>query len=160
MRSSASIDITRRWSLLPLAFGVWAAAIALSPRWTGKAVLAAPAAIVPLLAWPLAKPARWIALFLATALLLPPLPLPIGDSGPHPSLVFAAIGLFAGLLRAREWQWTGEAPGRQFVALVGVLLASVGAAAVYSGEIAAAGSLARALVFGVAVYLYFYSSCG
>ena len=103
---------------------------------------------------------RWIALFLATALLLPPLPIPIGDSGPHPSLLFAAIGLFAGLLHAREWRWTGQSPAPQFVALFGVLLASVGAAAVYSGDAAAAGSLARVLLFAIPVYLYLYCSCG
>jgi len=160
MRASVIFESPRRWSWLPLAFGLWAAAIALSPQWTGKAILAAPAVLIPLLIWTLAKPSRWIVLFLGSALLLPPLPIPIGDSGPHPGLIFAAIGLFAGMLRAREWQWTGQSPARPFVALLGVLLASVGAAAVYSGEIAAAGSLARVLLFAIAVYLYFYSSCG
>ena len=145
MRASAIFEIRRRWSLLPLAFGVWAAAIALSPRWTGKAILAAPAAIVPLLAWTLAKPARWIALFLGTALLLPPLPIPIGDSGPHPSLLFAAIGLFAGLLRAREWHWTSQSPAPQLVALLGVLLASVAAAAVPAKVTAATRQRTRVL---------------
>src|SRR3977135_3065791 len=97
MRASVIFDSPRRWPLLPLVFGTWAAAIALSPRWTGKAILAAPAVLIPLFVWTLAKPARWIVPFLGSALLLPPLPIPIGDSGPHPSLLFATIGLFARL---------------------------------------------------------------
>src|SRR5437764_14256896 len=125
---TSGIAAARRWSWLPVAFGIWAAAIALAPRWQMKAALAAPAVIVPLLAWTLAKPSRWVALFLGAALLLPPLPIPIGDSGPHPSLLFAAVGLFAGLVRLREWKWTGESPGPPLIALLGVLLASVGSA--------------------------------
>src|ERR1700693_724437 len=82
-----------------LAFGSWAAAIAIAPDFTTKAVLAAPAVLAPLLWWTLYKPARWLALFFAAPLLLPPLPIPIGDSGPHPCLIFAGLGLFAGWLR-------------------------------------------------------------
>src|SRR5689334_18631313 len=108
MRDSRIVELRSPWqaALPAVLFGIWAAAIALAPRWTGKAILAAPAILFPLLVWTLATPSRWIALFLATALLLPPLPIPIGDSGPHPSLLFAAIGLFAGFLHSREWRWT------------------------------------------------------
>src|SRR6185503_14687317 len=83
---------------LAIVFGGWAAAVALAPSFTPKAVLAAPAALIPLAWWTLLKPARWIALFFATALLLPPLPIPLGDSGPHPCLIFAVLGLWAGLV--------------------------------------------------------------
>jgi O-antigen ligase len=41
-----------------------------------------------------------------------------------------------------------------------MLLASVGPAAIYSGEIAAAGSAARVLLFGISVYVYFYTAWG
>src|SRR3954453_15940005 len=78
---------------LPLLFGAWSAAIAMAPGIAVKALLAAPALLLPALWWMLQNPARWLALFFGAALLLPPLPIPIGDSGPHPSLLFAALGL-------------------------------------------------------------------
>src|SRR5438034_8520739 len=117
--------------LRPLAFGAWAAAIAIAPSFTTKAVLAAPAALAPLLWWTLYKPARWLALFFAAALLLPPLPIPIGDSGPHPCLIFATLGLFAGWLRFADWQIRPSELTAAFTALFGILLASVAASAVY-----------------------------
>jgi hypothetical protein len=137
-----------------LAFGVWAAAIAFQP------LLAAPAAAVLIAYWTLRTPARWLGLFVASALLLPPLPIPIGDSGPHPSLLFAAFGVFAGLLWLREWRFTPNPLTLAFLGLFGVLLASVAAAAFYSGEAVAAGSLFRVLLFGISVYVFFYVAYG
>jgi O-antigen ligase len=163
MSSGADTGLPRLAGPGPLycaAFGIWAAAIALAPTWPWKAALAAPAALVPMLWWTLARPSRWVALFLGAALLLPPLPIPIGDSGPHPAILFAALGLFAGLFRLREWRWAGAGPVLPMIALFGVLLASVAAAAVYSGETAAAGSLARVLLLGFSVYLYADLTCG
>jgi hypothetical protein len=125
-----------------------------------KAALAAPAAIVPLLWWTLRSPVRWLALFFAAVLLLPPLPIPIGDSGPHPGLLFAALGLFAGVLWLAEWHIAPTALNAAFVALFGILLASVAPAAAYSGAIAAAGSAARVLLFGISIYVFFYGAYG
>src|SRR5690242_9677488 len=85
-------------------FGAWAAAIALAPGPILKAALAAPALLVPVAWWTVLRPHRWIALFFATALLLPPLPVAIGDSGPHICLAFAALGLLAGALRLSSWR--------------------------------------------------------
>jgi O-antigen ligase len=48
-------------------------------------------------------------------------------------------------------------PGAALAALFAVLFASVGFAAVYSGPVAAAGSLARVALFGIPVYLFFYA---
>ena len=144
----------------PAAFGAWAAAIAIAPDFTTKAVLAAPAVLAPLLWWTLYKPARWLALFFAAALLLPPLPIPIGDSGPHPCLIFAGLGLFAGLLRLADWRISPSGLAAAFTTLFAVLLASVAAAAVYSGEVAAAGSAARVLLFGISVYVFFFTAHG
>jgi hypothetical protein len=90
MNSPADSGHRVHW-LGPAAFGAWAAAIAIAPDFTTKAVLAAPAVLAPLLWWTLYKPSRWLALFFAAALLLPPLPIPIGDSGPHPCLIFAGL---------------------------------------------------------------------
>src|SRR5262249_57790501 len=104
-----------------VALGLGAGAIGLAPGWS-KAVLAAPAALAPLVAWIMARPLRWVALFLAAALLLPPLPIPIGDSGPHPALLFAAVGLFAGLFLLRRWPFPGVGPAAPLLSLVGGLL--------------------------------------
>src|SRR5271165_6903128 len=109
---------------LPALFAVWAAAIALAPGLPLKAALIAPAILVPLLWWSLQNPARWLTLFFGAALLLPPLPIPLGDSGPHLSMLFAALGLFAGLLWLSEWQVAPTGLNAAFVTLFGVLLAS------------------------------------
>src|SRR4051794_23994274 len=138
---------------MPTLFGAWAAAIATAPSFTVKTVLAAPALIVPALWWTLGNPARWLALFFGAALLLPPLPFPIGDSGPHPSLLFAALGCFAGVLWLSEWRVVPASLNAAFATLYGVLLASVAAAAMYSGGIIALGSAMRVALFGISVYI-------
>lgn len=146
--------------ILPLFFGAWAAAIAVAPSLIMKAALAAPAMAIPVLWWSLARPARWVAVFFAAALLLPPLPIPIGDSGPHPALVIAAIGLFAGLLWFNDWSFRPTSLNGALVTLFGLLLASVAPAALYSGPTAAAGSLARVALFGISIYIFFYTAHG
>jgi hypothetical protein len=137
------------------ALGLWAAAIALAPSLAAKGVLASPAALLPIAWWTIARPGRWIALFLATALLLPPLPIALGDSGPHICLLFAALGLFAVLVWGREWRIDLAGPGAALIVLFGVLLASVASAAWTSGLTAAVGSLARVGLFGVSVLVFF-----
>jgi O-antigen ligase len=134
---------------------LWAAAIAIAPSFAVKAILVAPALLVPLSIWTIAKPGRWILLFLAAAILLPPLPIPIGDSGPHPSLLFAALGVLAGAARSGEWRIRLNGPAAALLALVAIMAASTGLAAIYSGPAAAAASLARVGLFGIAVYVYF-----
>jgi hypothetical protein len=152
--SSAVQSERLRPYLAGIFFGLWAAAIALAPTLTTKAVFAAPALVLPLAWWTVQRPGRWIALFLGTALLLPPLPIAIGDSGPHVCLAFAALGLVSGALWGGEWRVSGVAS--PLVALFGVLLASVASAALYSGISAAAGSLARVGLFGISVYLWLF----
>jgi hypothetical protein len=125
-----------------------------------QAALAAPAVAIPAGWWILSRPERWIGLFFLSALLSPPLPIAIGDSGPHICLLFAAIGLFAGLLRLKEWRIDLGGVGAPLLALAGVLLASAGSAALHSGAEAAAGSLARVALFGISVYLFFYPDRG
>jgi hypothetical protein len=156
--NSASHPRPIRW--LPALFGVWAAAIAVAPSLPVKAAMAAPAVIAPVLWWTVQHPARWLALFFVVALLTPPLPIPLGDSGPHPAMVLAALGLFTGLLWLAEWQVVPTALNAAFVTLFGVLTASVAAAAVYSGGIAAAGSAARVLLFGISIFVFFYGAYG
>ena len=84
------------------------------------------------------------ALFFGAALLLPPLPIAIGDSGPHPRLLFAALGLFAGVLWLRDWRIDSHLNGALLVALFGVMLASVAMAAFRSGRRIAAAAARRA----------------
>jgi hypothetical protein len=156
--TSASHPRPAWWA--PAHFGIWAAAIAVTRSLPAKAALAAPAAIAPILWWTLRSPARWLALFFAAVLLLPPLPIPIGDSGPHPGLLFAALGLFAGLLWLADWQIAPTGLNAAFVTLFGILLLSVAPAAAYSGAVAAAGSAARVLLFGISIYVFFYSAYG
>src|ERR1043166_8161511 len=114
-----SAPLARRSSPIILAVGIgcWAAAIAVAPSLGVRAILAAPALLIPLSWWMLEKPGRWIALFLGSAILLPPLPIPVGDSGPHPSLLFAAVGIWAGLLRLRQLRLDLSGPGAAMLAL-------------------------------------------
>lgn len=158
--SSAAYPERRGQLLAALAFGGWAAAIATAPGPTAKVLLAAPAVLLPLAWWTLHKPARWLACFFAAALLLPPLPIPLGDSGPHPCLLFAALGLFSGLLWLGHWRIAPTSLTCALATLFGLLLSSVAFAAVYSGAEAAAGSLVRVLLFGISVYVFFYTAYG
>src|ERR1035438_863694 len=151
---------TRGRLLAPIGLGFWAAAIALPPGLPAKALLAAPAALVPFVWWTFSTPARWLTVFLAVALLTPPLPIPIGDSGPHLCLAVASLGLFAGLLWLPEWRFVPSGLASAFVALLGTLLVSVAPAAFHSGAEAAAGSLARVALFGLSVYVFIYTAYG
>lgn len=141
-------------------FGAWAAAIAVAPGIAAKLILAAPAAAVPLAWWTVRLPHRWVTAFFAAALLLPPLPVSIGDSGPHPCLLFAALGALAGCIWIREWRLDLAGPGTPLLALTTILLASVAMAAFTSSLAPAAGSLARVLLFTISVYVYFYAPAG
>src|SRR5690349_16219053 len=109
----------RKPFLPTLLISLAAASIALLPA------LAVPLLLVLIAWWTLARPTRWIIACFAAALLLPPLPIPIGDAGPHPCLLFAALGLFfIPTLRIRL---------NALTALFAVLLASVALAAIHSG---------------------------
>lgn len=98
----------------------------------------------------------WWAGFVASSLLLPPLPFAIGNSGPHLAVLFAAAGLWAGLTYWREWR----SPQGFVAVLMALFTVWLGvtalAAAHYSGLAVAAGSLARTGLFGISVYTYFY----
>ena len=74
--------------------------------------------------------------------------------------MFAALGLVAGVARLGEWRFPASSLNAAIAALLGVLLASVAAAAIYSGPEYAAASFARVALFGISVYVFFYSSCG
>ena len=143
-----------------LACGLWAAAIATAPSLTAKFLLCAPPLAIATLWWSVQSPIRWLALFFGAALLLPPLPIAIGDSGPHPSLVFAALGLLAGVLWSGAWRVERNSLTAAFASLFVMLAVSVGPAAFYSGAIPALASAVRVALFGISVYVFFYGAYG
>jgi len=156
---AAHSEPREKWAWAALV-GLWAAAIAVAPGPALKAMLAAPAVAIPFAWWTLGKPARWMAAFLGAALLLPPLPIAAGDSGPHPSLAFAAWGVFCGLIWLTEWRFRWSAVNAALLTLMAILTASVAVAAIDSGAEVAAGSLARVALFGIPVYVFLYAAHG
>jgi len=106
------------------------------------------------------KPKLWPLLFCGAAILFPPLPFPVGDSGVHVSILFAGAGLLAGLARLPEWRIERNGLNLALIALVGALAVSLGFAALYSGLALAAASAARSALFACGVYVYFTASQG
>lgn len=158
MSSAVALRSTR--AVTPLLLGTWAAAIALAPTLTIRLALLAPALLLPISFWAVAASSRWIPCFFAAALLLPPLPIALGDTGPHPSLWFAALGLLAGVLSLPDWQFRVSAVHRALFAFCVVLLASVASAAIDSGLAIAAGSLIRVALFAISVYIFAFTANG
>ncbi len=146
----------RRELLAGLALGVYAAAVALAPGVVPKAILCAPLIAAPLLWRILRTPNFWLASFFACALLLPPLPIRLGDSGPHVAILFAAAGLAIGFLRLAEWRFRIDALALSILALPAILMASLAPALVYSGFPIAAASFARVLLLGISVFVFLY----
>src|SRR5690348_849523 len=89
----------RRELLTGLALGLYAVAIALAPGIAPRLLLCAPLILIPLARRLLATSTAWLTLFFVCALLAPPLPIRLGDSGPHVALLIAGAGLLNGLLR-------------------------------------------------------------
>jgi len=104
--------------------------------------------------------ASWLTLFFASALLLPPLPIVLGNSGPHVCLVFAAVGVLFGLASLVHWRICPCSLNAAFTAFFGMLLASVALAAIHSGADVAVASLARVALFGISVYIFFFAAYG
>jgi O-antigen ligase len=146
--------------LAPVLIGLWAAAIALAPDPATKALVAAPALIGAVAWWTLLAAERWLALFFFCAILLPPLPAPVGNAGVHIAPLFAFLGLFAGVLRMSRWRaWRSSLPVL-FCLFLAVITASTALAALYSGLPVALGSMARAILFGIGVYVFVYTYSG
>lgn len=150
---------SRRTEIRPVSFliGLGSAAFALTPSPAVKWSVAAATVLFPFLWWILSTPQRWVVVFFASAILLPPLPLPVGDSGPHPSLLFAGIGPVAGAIFMPRWRsWKGPLP-LVFAIFTAALLQSVALAVFYSGVVVALGSLARVLLFAIGPYTFIYT---
>ena len=143
-----------------IGIGVIAASSILFLPVTGSVALAAALCVLPLAWYTFSVPHRWLAIFFAAALLLPPLPLPGGDTGPHPSVVLAAIGVLAGMAKLGQWRLRWTPVHTAFAAIGFAMLASLGFAALYSGVEIAGASAARAALFFIGVYVYFTSAGG
>jgi O-antigen ligase len=120
-----------------------------------SALLALPAGL-----WLLGGQTRWVTAFLCAATLLPPLPFALGNAGPHPAVAVALLGVFAGLAYAREWQLQITSLTAAVLIFSGVIFCSVGLAALYSGPEIGLGSLIRALLFAIGVYVFLFTLCG
>jgi O-antigen ligase len=145
-------------SFAPAALGAWTAAVA-TVRGPEAAVLAGAPAAAVVAWWSLAGANRWLALFFACALLLPPVPI-AGSGSLHPAPLVAALGVLAGILRAHEWRPAGGALPFALAAFLAVLGESIAFAAWYSGPQVAAGTLARVLLFAIGIYIFLYAYTG
>jgi len=143
-----------------LAIGTWSAAVALAPNVWTKLELLAPAILGGVVWWTLLRPQRWLALFFVCLLLTPPLPLPLGDSGVHTAPIFAALGIFAGILRMNQWKTQITPLTASFGWFLAAILISLSFAALYSGTAVASGSLLRVGLFAIGVYVYAWSAAG
>lgn len=158
--TSAAPPLSQRRFLVPFLLGTWAAAIAVVPTLEMKLALAAPAVLFSVSVWVLEAPARWMLCFFAAAVLLPPLPIAWGDTGPHPSLWFAALGLLCGLLWLSRWKISLSGLNGALLAFLMVLVTSAASAALYSGPVIALGTLIRVGLFAISVYVFFYTAQG
>lgn len=145
-----------RQLLVGAALGLYAAAVALAPGLTLKLLLLAPVLGLPVLWTFVSTPNCWLAIFFLLALLAPPLPIALGDTGPHPVLLLAGVGVFAGFLRLPEWRLNADPPALALLTFGSILLASITMAAIYSGAAIAAASLARVALFGISVFVFLY----
>jgi O-antigen ligase len=140
--------------------GAYACLIAASPNAVTALAWSAPLVAIPFVLWTLQTATRWLWCFFFAALLLPPLPFAFGNSGPHVGVALAALGLVCGAVRLPEWRLRRSLLAFAMAVFLLVLLASSALAAFYSGLNVAAGSLARVLLFGIPVYVFFYSAYG
>jgi O-antigen ligase len=99
-------------------------------------------------------------LLFSALLLTPPLPMELGGSGPHIGLPVAALGLFIGVLRAREWHAPKGLLPLAFAAFIAVLTGSIAFALLYSGPAVAAASLARIVLLSISLYVFLYTYSG
>lgn len=141
----------------PILLGAGAGVFAAIPSAVVKWSVALIPGFLLLLCWTLRSRHRWIIVFFASAILLPPLPVAIGDSGPHLAVLFAAIGVLAGVLSMPRWRSCKGPLPLVFALFIAILVESVAFAALYSGALAALGSLARVLLFAIGPFVFVYA---
>ena len=127
---------------------------------TGAAAFAAALCAVPVIWYVFSAPERWLIAFFAAILLLPPLPLPGGDTGLHPSVLVAALGVLAGIAGLNSWHIRWAPVHSAFSALAFAMILSLAFAGFYSGIGIAAASAARVALFLIGAYVFFSSAGG
>ncbi|MFL6446646.1 MAG: O-antigen ligase family protein [Bryobacteraceae bacterium] len=142
---------------VPIALGLLAACVSLLPSLPAKAAVLAPALIAPFCWWMLLESHRWLAVFLCSLIILPPLPIRLGDSGPHPALIVFCLGLLSTTIHVRRWGHCAGRLGFLLSSFTGVLLFSVITAALNSGTAIAIGSLSRVFLFAIAPFVFFFA---
>src|SRR3954470_3680997 len=145
---------------VPIALGIWAAFIALVPTITAKLLWSAPIVIAALCWWCFLHPQRWLLLFLCALVVLPPLPIPLGDSGPHPALAILVFGLFICISQVHRFSGKVDPALKVLLTFTFALLVSVLSAAIVSGVEIAIGSLLRVLLFAIGPFVFLYASHG
>jgi O-antigen ligase len=140
--------------------GAYACVIASSRSPVVAVAWSAPLVAIPALVWILQGSSRWLWCFFFAALLLPPLPFALGNSGPHLAVALAGLGLGCGVVRLGQWRLKRSLLAFAMEVFFLLLLAGSALAVFYSGLGVAAGSLARVLLFGIPVYVFFYSGYG
>ena len=136
-----------------LGLGAAAGVAACFPR-RAAPVFAAVLFAVPAVWYALSVEFGWIRAFFATALLLPPLALPWGDSGPHVAAVFAVTGAIAMLGQGGLPRLLQSPVGMALTAYLGALALSIGFACFYSGIAIGGNSAIRVGLFGISVLAY------
>jgi len=114
---------------------------------SAAAALLLPAAVAALL-FLLARPLAWVPLWVGLALLVPPLPLTVGgiELPFHPAVLIFVAALFVGWARLREWRVERNFLAMACFVFLGVLLASLPLAFLYSGTAVGAQSVLRWLL--------------
>ncbi len=130
------------------------------PSTTGKLLLVIPLFLAAVFYWIILRPSRWLVAFFFCLLLLPPLPLPLGNSGVHVAPLFAMLGAVAALVWKREWGSWSHPLTLALAIFCGVLLESLAFAAIFSGWQIALGSLARVILFAISIFVFLYAYAG
>src|SRR3954464_4233260 len=143
-----------------IALGIWAAFIAVTPTTAAKLLFSAPMVIAPVCWWCLLQSQRWLLLFLCALVVLPPLPISLGDSGPHPALAILVLGLFICLSQLHRFSGKVDPALKVLLTFTFALLVSVLSAAIVSGVEIAIGSLLRVLLFAIGPFVFLYASHG
>ncbi|HWD99468.1 MAG TPA: O-antigen ligase family protein [Bryobacteraceae bacterium] len=149
-----------RATAAPLAIGVAATAAALAPDVRTKLALTALALAALAFSAVCQSPRRWLYLFFAADLLLPPLPGAPGAAAIHVAPALAGVGIFAGVLERGRWRARFGPLEAALGAFSLSLVTSLPFAVVYSGADVAAGSAARIALFLIGVYVFFYAAYG
>ena len=155
-----AVEVHRPGLAWAVVVGALASATALAAPRAALFGAAGLAGLILLATWLLRRRDRWITVFLVACLCLPPLPFALGNSGPHPGLAIAVIGLIAGAIFINSSELRFPRAALAFPLYILALLASIFFAALYSGPALAAASLARIALFCISAYVFFFTLAG